>query len=171
MTNKLKKWPQNWVEHVDKTCSFYFEDKDISFIESKTLRSDKTENAQIYSMTLTFKKYDKIYDIFIHHCYNTFVINYYYKKYYKKRKALEQDFIFMMDTILNGADKTGCFNYTELGGQALRDYLASAYEISQSIENIINNHIDRDDDDNEGENDPVEPPSPSNEIKPELLCY
>jgi hypothetical protein len=173
MKNKLKKWPNNWVEHMTETCFFYFEDKEISFIDSKILCSDKTKQAKIYCICLTFKKYNKIYDIFINYEGSCFVVNYYYKNYYnlKRKKELEQDFIFMMDTLLRGADKVGSFLYSDLGGEASRDNITSAYNITQSIENTINFHSDRnDDDDNEEERDPIEPLSPCDMVEPELIC-
>ncbi len=171
MKNKLKKWPNNWVEHVTETCFFYFEDKGISFVDSKILCSGKTDDAEIYGMRLTFQNYKNIYDIFINHECSTFIINYYYKSYYRFKKRKEENFLFMMGTLQNGSDQTGLFNYSDLGGEASRDSVISAYGIIQSIENTINFHTDRnDDDDNEGgENDPIEPFSPKGVIEPELL--
>ena len=175
MKNKLKKWPRNWIEHVTETCFFYFEDKGISFIDSKILCSDKTKEAEIYGIRLTFQRYKNIYDIFINHECSTFIINYYYKSYYrlKTRNKAEEDFIFMMDTLSNGSDHAGLFNYSDLGGEASRDNIVSAYNIIQSIEGAINCHINRgkddDSDDGGGENDPIEPFSPENTMKPELL--
>jgi len=172
MMNNLKKWPKNWVEHVNETCFFYFENKGISFIDSKILCSDKTEDAPIYGIRLTFQKYDKLYDIFINYSNPNFIINYYYKDYYKirKQRELEQDFVFMEGKLTNGSDKVGTFNYFDLGGQAARSNLFSPYNISQGIETTINFHADNGDDDDEGgENDPVEPFSPSDVTEPELL--
>ena len=168
----IKKWPRNWVEHITDTCFFYFEDKGIAFIDSKILCSNKTEHAKIYGIRLTFQKLENIYDIFINHECSTFVINYYYKNYYRlqKRKEIEDNFIFMMDTLLNGSDKNGLFRYLDLGGQAARDSITTPYEISQSIESAINCHNDRNDDNDEGgENYPIKQFSPSDVIEPELL--
>jgi hypothetical protein len=172
MKNKLKKWPKNWVEHVTETCFFYFEDRGIAFIDSKILCSNKTENAKIYGMRLTFQKEENTYDIFINHECSNFIINYYYKNYYrfKKKKEEDQNFVFMMDTLLNGSDNIGLFNYYDLGGMSARDCIYNAYDIIQSIERMINFHTDRDDDNDEGgENDPIEPFSPSDVMEPELL--
>ena len=172
MKNKLKKWPNNWIEHVTATCFFYFEYHKISFIDSKIFCSDKTKNAEIYGIKLTFQKNKNIYDIFINYECSNFIINYYYKNYYRlqKNKELEDSFIFMMDTLSNGSDQAGLFKYYDLGGEAARDNIISPYYITQSIENIINYHINRDDDNDEGgENDPIEPFSPSGVMEPELL--
>ena len=169
MKTKLKKWPRNWVEHVNETCFFYFEDKDIFFIDSKILCLEKTQSSKILGIRLSFQKYDNVYDIFINYEGSSFVINYYYKSYYKVNKN-DSNFIFMMDTILSGADNQGVFNYFDLGGQAARDDIASAFNITESIENIINFHSDRGGDDDEGgENDPCEPFSPYDVMEPELL--
>lgn len=173
MKNKLKKWPKNWVEHVNETCFFYFEDKGISFIDSKILCSDKTDKAEIYGIRLTFKKYKNIYDIFINHEYSTFITNYYYKNYYRfqKRKEMKDSFLFMMGTLLKGSDQVGLFSYKDLGGELAKDYKTSAYEMAQSIEEFITCHNDEgyDNDDEGGENDPIEPFSPSDVMEPELL--
>jgi len=175
MKNKLKKWPRNWVEHVTETCFFYFEDKGIAFVDSKILCSNKTENAKIYGMILTFTKDENIYDIFINYECSNFIINYYYKNYYRiiKRKETEDNFIFMMGSLLKGSDQTGLFRYLDLGGQASRDNITTAYNIIESIEQTINYHNGRNDEDNDddGENGPIEPFSPIDVVEPEfLLC-
>lgn len=167
----IKKWPKDWIEHVTETCFFYFENKGISFIDSKILCSDKTKQAEIYGIRLTFQKCSNIYDIFINHEYSNFIINYYYKNYYRfiNKKKVAENFIFIMDSLLKGSDHAGLFNYFELGGESSRDNVVSAYSIIQSIENTINFHTDKRDDDEGGENDPIEPFSPSDVMEPELL--
>ena len=175
MKNKLKKWPRNWVEHVTQTCLFYFSDKDILFVAAKILHEYQTENSPIIGIKLSFDNFGKVYDIFINHEESMFVIDYYYKNYYrirKKRKA-EQNFLFMMDdTWSKGSDNIGLFSYSDLGSQSSRDYIISAYNISQSIENIINYHFGNDGGDDEGgENNPIKPFSPSDVIEPELSYY
>ena len=169
MKNKLKKWPRNWIEHVTETCFFYFEYHNISFVDSKILCSNKTEDAKILGMRLTFLKNENIYDIFINYECSNFIINYYYKNYYrfKKRKKAEENFIFMMDTLSNGSDQVGMFKYHLLGGMAAKDCIYTAYDIIQSIESIINCHNDNNDEG--GENDPIEPFSPSDVMEPEFL--
>ena len=178
MKNKLQKWPRNWVEHVTETCFFYFEYHKISFVDSKILCSNKTKDAKIYGMRLTFQKDGNIYDIFINYECSTFTINYYYKNYYslRKRKDQEQDFIIVTGESLKGKDKIGLFSYLLLGGESVREVYCSAYEISKSIEIAIEYHTDNgnngdddDDDDDDGEKDPIEPFSPSNVTEPELL--
>ncbi len=174
MKTELKKWPRNWIEHVNETCFFYFEDKGISFIDSKILCSDKTKKAKIYGMRLTFRKCKNIYDIFINHECSTFITNYYYKNYYRIEvdMGITKNFVFMAKgTLQNGSDHIGPFIYSDLGGEASEDNVASAYNIIQSIEDTINCHTNRgnDDDDEGGENDPVEPFSPSDVMEPELL--
>jgi hypothetical protein len=174
MKNKLKKWPKNWVEHVNETCFFYFEDNGISFIDSKILCSDKTADAEIYGIRLTFQRYKNTYDIFINHEYSTFITNYYYKNYYRfqKRNEINDSSLFMMDTLSKGSDQTGLFSYKDLGGDLAKDYKISAYEIAQSIEEFITYHNDKgSNDDNEGgeENDPIKPFSPSDVMEPEIL--
>ena len=172
MKNNLKKWPFNWIEHVTETCFFHFENKGISFVDSKILCSDKTEKAKIYGMPLTFKKDNKTYDISINHEASTFIINYYYKNYYRFKKGTNQNFIFIIDTLLNGSDGIGLFNYFDLGGELTRDYKTSAYKIVCSIEEFIDYHSNGgyEDNDNEGgENDPIEPFSPYDVVEPELL--
>jgi len=173
MENKLKKWPRNWIEHVTETCFFYFENKGISFIDSKILCSDKTKNAQIYGMRLTFQKCKNVYDIFINYECSNFIINYYHKNYYRIEDGLGimKDFVFVIEgTLKNGFDHIGPFMYSDLGAIAAKDYIYTAYDIIQSIESAINSHTGRDDDDNEGgKNDPIEPFSPSDMMEPELL--
>jgi len=174
MKNNLKKWPRNWIEHVTETCFFYFEDTGISFIDSKILCSDRAKDAKIYGIRLTFQKYKNIYDIFINHESSTFIVNYYYKNYYrlKTKNHAEEHFIFMTDTSVKGSDCAGLFNYSDLGGEAAKDSIMSAYDITQSIENTINFHNDKDydnDGDGGGENDPIEPFSPEGMKEPELL--
>jgi len=174
MKNKLKNWPKNWIEHVTETCFLYFEDKGITFIESKILCSSKTKNAKIYGIRLTFKKYENIYDIFINYEGPIFILNYYYKNYYRFNKNMGQQFIFMIDTILKGSDSIGLFNYFDLGGESSRDNITTAYDISKSIENTINCHSDKDcdDEDNDREDgDPIEPFSPRDAKELELLHY
>ena len=171
MKNKLKKWPLNWIEHVTETCFLYFEDKNISFEDSKILCVNRLDSSDVYAMRLTFEKYDNIYDIFIKYPNPNFIMECYYKKYYRirKRKEFEQDFIFVKGVISNGSDNIGLFSYQDLAGMALRDSDVSPYDISKYIESIINFHTDSDDDNEGGENDPIEPFSPSDMMEPELL--
>ncbi len=170
----MKKWPKSWIEHINKTCSFYFENKDINFIDSRTLYVGSSGKMTVSSIRLTFQKHNKLYDIYIKHEDACFIIDYYHKNYYmfRKRKKNEQDLISLIETWLGGNDKTGLFNYFDLGGDSSQDFMCSAYEISKSIEIAIDSHIDRrdDGDDDDGENDPVEPLSPVDEVEPELIC-
>jgi len=173
MKNKLKKWPRNWIEHVTETCFFYFECHKIAFIDSKILCSDRTKNAEIYGIRLTFQKCENTYDIFMNYECSNFIINYYHKNYYrlKTKNPAEEHFMFMMDTTFKGSDQAGLFKYHDLGAMAARDQSYTAYDIIQSIEHTINYHTGRDDrdDDGGGENDPIEPFSPSDVMEPELL--
>jgi len=175
MKNKLKKWPRNWIEHVTETCFFYFENNNILFIDSKIFYLDKTKKEKPLSIKLTFKKQENIYDIFINHEESSFIINYYYKEYYRirRKRKFEQDFISLIGTWLKGSDNIGLFSYSDLGGETSRENIISPYDISQSIESTINYHNDKNDNDDndrgDGENDPIEPFSPCNTIKPELL--
>lgn len=170
MKNKLKQWPNNWMEHVNETCSFYFEDNGISFISSKILCSDKTKKAKIYGIRLTFQKDKNIYDIFINRQQASFIMSCYYKDYYRirKRRKFEQDFISFIDTWARGSDSVGLFKYFDLGGEIARENKTSAYQIACSIEDLIDCH--NNDDDNEGgENDPEEPTSPNDVMELDLL--
>ena len=166
----MKKWPKNWIEHVNETCSFYFEDLDISFVESKILYEVESK---VCSARLTFQKYNKLYDIYISYENSYFVVNYYYKNYYmfRKRKKNEQDLVSFIETWIGGNDKTGLFNYFDLGGVSQKDSICSPYDISKDIESTINCHNDRGGGDDEGgENDPITPFSPCDTMKPELIC-
>ncbi len=168
----MEKWPKNWIEHVFTTCSFYFEDKSILFVDSKIFCYDLPSKGKDHGIRLTFQKYDKLYDIFINYENSYFVVDYYYKNYYRlrKKKDHEQDFISFIDTWMKGSDILGLFSYFDLGGESSKDIISSPYEIIQSIEKIINCHSNKGDNgfDNDGENNPIEPFSPSNEFEPEL---
>ena len=166
----IKKWPKNWIEHVNTTCSFYFENKNITFLNTKILYIDMFD--KIISARLTFKKHNKLYDIYIRHEDSYFSVDFYHKNYYmfRKRKKNEQDLISFVETWLGGNDKVGLFNYFDLGGEASQEEISSAYKIAKSIEDVIDSHNDNGRDDGDGENDPVEPYSPIREVDPELIC-
>lgn len=173
MKNKLNKWPNNWIEHVNETCSFYFEKEDISFIQSKILYEGFPDKGIISSIRLEFTKCKNKYDIFISREQASFIMSCYYKDYYRirKKRKLEYDFTSFIETWMRGSDSTGLFEYFDLGGEMARENKTSAYQIACSIKDLINchNNDDNDPDDEGGENDPIEPFSPSNEMKPELL--
>ena len=172
MKNKLNKWPNNWIEHVNETCSFYFEKEDISFIHSATLYEGFPDQGKISSIRLEFTKYKKQYDIFIERQQASFIMSCYYKDYYRirKRREFEQDFISFIGSWLQGSDSIGLFKYLELGGEIARENKTSAYQIACSIKDFIDCHNENNDDDDEGgENDPIEPFSPSDVMEPELL--
>jgi len=172
MRTKLKTWPKKWVEHITQACMLYFEDKDIDFINSFVLSSGSDEDATMYGIKLEFKKNTNTYDILISHDNGMFAIDYYYKRY-KVLNKTEDPYYFTssMDGLLNGNDSMGLFIYEVLGLELSMDSISSAYGIVQNIEAIINYHggSDDDDDDDDDDKDPVEPYSPIDMVKPELI--
>jgi hypothetical protein len=157
--------------HINETCGFYFEDKDINFVVMRILYSDPHNLETIYGIRLTFQKFQKTYDIFIIYERTNFIINYFYKAYYKKRRKGEFDFLSFVEDPIRGSDIDGFYRYLDLGGESSGGCSITPYDISESIENIINFHSDKNDDDDDegGENDPCEPFSPCDEVEPEII--
>jgi hypothetical protein len=172
--NELKKWPNDWHDHIFQTSRLYYEDKEIWYMSGCVIKTEIDtirQKENIKEIHLIMEKKGKIYDVFISKSSESpsdlhFVLDSYYREYFTVEESkIKNTNEFDVHSI--GTDLFGLFFYYSIGGQGGIVY--SAYEIIKSIEDIINSHTGGDDDDNDGDSDnPIEPNSPSDVVEPEL---
>jgi len=167
-TKDLKKWPQDWVNHIIQSCQLYFDNKPINFnnyYETFVTTILASYPDGIYTsplkLNLEFEHKGRLYIIDILPNNPNFSLYFYCKDYYVDI-AKPPFYLSSITSISSGYDHLGAWYLTMIGGQS--GFEKTPYEIIKTIENIILNHNDNGEDNGGGDND--EEPSPDEPDEP-----
>jgi hypothetical protein len=170
MTSTLQKWPKDWNIHVLKYCDLYFHGKAIQFVDKdfwgKSLLYKKS-GLKVDNMNLKFKIGDHHYLVGFENCGGShFVCNIFYRKIVD---LTTQDPNDLHISCLDGCDFALLEDIAGLGGGDLDlKYLMDFAESMMWADHRRRNDDGWDNDDDDGENNPVEPISPTEVVEPEL---
>ena len=144
---KTEKWPKNWEKHILNTCKFYFEDKNIDFIDGIEYFQINTQDInKIVKLELYFNINDYKYKVHIEN----------YLETYKNGKMVVYIFYYNM------IEETKFNIYYEIAGFSSDNRL----DTIKMIELLITSNYNDRNDDWEGENDnETEPISPINTLE------
>jgi len=164
-----QKWPNSWDYHISQYCNFYFCDKDIKYLDQKfwTEATTQCPDAKVTTMNLGFQIGEHKYMVGIHRGDGT---HFSCSIYYKKLHINSNDPTALHVSCAGGAD---VFLLDDVAGIGGHDMTAS--EIMEFAEQMMWEDYNRrsgndwDNDDDNGENDPVEPFSPTEIVEPELI--
>lgn len=166
MDSNHQKWPNSWDYHIAQYCNFYFCDKDIKYLDKKFWTEAKTDRSdiKIRSMDLKFQISNHRYLVNIRHNDGShFSCSIFYRKPFKN----SNDPTDLHISSLVGKD---IFLLDDIAGIGGRDMSVS--EIMEFAENAMwDDHQRRNDNDwdnDDGENAPIEPFSPTNVVELEL---
>jgi len=168
MTSNHQKWPNSWDYHISQYCNFYFDDKDIKYLDKEFWTEANTDrpSIKVTAMNLNFQIGEHNYMVGLHRGVGShFSCDIFYKKIFEPGVepidmyviAANSRYIFVLDNIagMGGHDMTSA------------EIMRFAEEIMLSDHNRRNGN-DWDNDDDDGENDPIEPFSPTIVAEPEL---
>lgn len=166
MDSNHKKWPNSWDYHISQYCDFYFCDKDIKYLDKSFWTEARTDSpdVEVMSMNLRFQLGDHQYMVNIGKGNGT---HFSCSIFYKKPLAPMDETLTDVFVTSPGGDIAVLDDVAGMGGHNM-----SANELMEFAEDMMwedyNRREGRDDDGDDGENDPVEPFSPTEIIEPEL---
>ena len=166
MTSQKDKWPNSWDYHISQYCNFYFCDKDIKYMDRNFWTEAKTdrEGLKITTMDLRFQIGEHQYMVGLHRGEGThFSCSIFYKK--------------SIETLVE--DYTDIFEATTAGDMAILDSVAGIGGYDMTVSEIMEfaeqmmweDYRKRNEDDwdnDNGENNTIEPLSPTEIVEPEL---
>ena len=168
MTSKIRQWPLDWHIHVTKFCDLYFDEKIVEYEDRVYWSSIDTHNldkTHYITINLKFKIGNHPYLLSITNNEGShFSCMVAFRHLCAFDPYVTDDGIYMCCSGDLAIPE-------EIGGMGGYDF--SVTDIITFAEKVmIDDHFRRekdDDDDDEGENDPIEPFSPTNVVEPELL--
>ena len=169
MTSKIRKWPLDWHVHVAKFCELYFDGKDVVFEDKlywSSISTHDLEKTTYHSINLKFHIKEHPYMVSISNNGSHFSCSVFFRHLCAFEPFLSDDGVY----VCCSGDLAIPEDVAGIGGHGL-----TVVEIMNFAEqSMINDHERRSDDgwDNDDEeNDPIEPFSPSSDLinTPELL--
>jgi len=166
MDSNHKKWPNSWDYHISQYCDFYFCDKDIKYLDKDFWTEARTdrEGLDITAMNLSFQIGEYEYMVGIGRGEGShFSCSVYY------RKSFEQGEDPVDIYVLQSGTRYVCVleDIAGIGGHDM-----SANDIMEFAEQMMwedyNRRSGNDWDNDDEENDPVKPFSPTEIVEPEL---
>jgi len=175
---KVEKWPQDWEQHILNSCSLYFEDKKIDFINGTILSSYITNiygNSPIYEikyLTIQFDINNKEYEISVTRQNNNGIT-------YNNDSVHSLVTFIKKDKILSKKDQSLTLHFN-IDTEFYVIYPVSSFfsdngyecatKIEEAITNDYNNRNNKDNGEDDDGDNPIEPfiPTNSNNLEPLL---
>ena len=163
-----QKWPNSWDYHISQYCNFYFCDKDIKYLDQSfwtETTTDRPDTISVTTMNLRFQLGEHHYMVSLSHRQGThFCCSVFYRNLFKNSNDPNDIYV----SCRGGADIFLLDNIAGIGGHNM-----TATDLMEfAEENIWSDFKRRNggdwDNDDDGENDPIEPFSPTGIAEPEL---